>query len=123
LAAVKLLGDLPPRFAVLGGDDPYLLPLLAMGAHLGILASAHFATARFVELVDSWRDGDVRQARVLGHQLAAMSIRMFAEPNPTVIKAVLHARGRIPSAAVRQPLLAAATETVDVAIRDADAEG
>jgi 4-hydroxy-tetrahydrodipicolinate synthase len=42
---------------------------------------------------------------------------MFAEPNPTVIKAVLHAQGRIPTAAVRPPLLPACSDVVKRALR------
>jgi 4-hydroxy-tetrahydrodipicolinate synthase len=41
---------------------------------------------------------------------------MFAEPNPAVIKAVLQARGVIPSPAVRLPLLAASHESVSTAL-------
>ena len=47
---------------------------------------------------------------------------MFAEPNPTVIKAVLHAHGRIPTAAVRLPLLPAGSGTVQAALQLLDAE-
>ncbi|HEX8632277.1 MAG TPA: dihydrodipicolinate synthase family protein, partial [Catenuloplanes sp.] len=38
---VALLGDPPAGFAVLGGDDVVVSPLLALGAHGAILASAH----------------------------------------------------------------------------------
>ncbi|MEV4748940.1 dihydrodipicolinate synthase family protein [Streptosporangium sp. NPDC049248] len=123
--AIELLADPPAGFAVLGGDDAFVSPLLALGAHGGILASAHLATARFVELVDAWHTGATFRARTLGHRLAAMSSAMFAEPNPTVIKAVLHAQGRIPTAAVRLPLLPAGPGSVRAALRhiDADARG
>jgi len=104
---VALMADLPPGFAVLGGDDVVISPLLALGAHGGILASAHLETARFAALIQAWLDGDVAAARSLGHRLAALSAALFAAPNPTVIKAALHAQGRIPTAAVRLPLLAA----------------
>ncbi|MEU0485456.1 dihydrodipicolinate synthase family protein [Streptosporangium sp. NPDC006013] len=120
--AIELLADPPTGFAVLGGDDAFISPLLALGAHGGILASAHFATARFVELVDAWHAGATIRARTLGHHLAAMSSAMFAEPNPTVIKAVLHAQGRIPTAAVRLPLLPAGSGSVRAALRHVDAE-
>ena len=106
-ATVELLADPPPGFALLGGDDLVISPLLALGAHGGILASAHLATAQFAELVDAWRTGDATRARPIGHRLAALSSALFAEPNPTVIKAVLHAEGRIPTAAVRLPLVPA----------------
>ncbi|MGC4938938.1 dihydrodipicolinate synthase family protein [Kribbella sp. DT2] len=102
-----LSGELPDDFAVLGGDDPFIAPMLALGAHGGILASAHVETGKFVAMVDAWRAGDVATGRRLGRELVGLSKALFAEPNPTVIKAVLHARGEIPTAGVRLPLLAA----------------
>ncbi|MFE6840255.1 dihydrodipicolinate synthase family protein [Streptomyces sp. NPDC057705] len=110
--AVDLLGDLPAGFEVLAGDDAYLSPLLALGAAGGILASAHLATQRFTELAAAWRSGDVALARPLGHALARMSAAAFAEPNPAVVKGVLHAQGRIPSPCVRLPLLPASEAAV-----------
>jgi 4-hydroxy-tetrahydrodipicolinate synthase len=118
---VALLADLPPDFAVLGGDDPFVSPLLALGAHGAILASAHVATAQFAEMVNAWRAGQLARARALGHRLASLSTALFAEPNPTVIKAVLHAHGRIPTAAVRLPLLPARPDTTQAALHHANA--
>ena len=106
-AVVAFLATPPPDFTVLAGDDVLLSPLLAMGAHGGILASAHLDTAAYATLITAWRSGDVAVARPLGHRLAGLSAALFAEPNPTVIKAVLHAEGRIPTADVRLPLLPA----------------
>jgi hypothetical protein len=114
---VALLADLPPDFAVLGGDDLVFSPLLAFGAHGGILASAHLATEGFVALIEAWRAGETVRARPLGHRLAALSAALFAEPNPTVVKAVLHARGQIPTAAVRLPLLPAGADSTATALR------
>ncbi len=111
---VALLADPPPGCAVLAGDDPFLSPMLALGAHGGIVASAHVETARYAELTRSWRPD-------LGHRLARLSLALFAEPNPTVIKAVLHARGLIPTPAVRLPLLPARPETTQAALRLLDA--
>ncbi|MFL1380954.1 dihydrodipicolinate synthase family protein [Nocardiopsis protaetiae] len=116
---VDLLADPPAGFAVLGGDDPYISPMLALGAHGGILASALVDTAGFARLVSAWRDGDITVARPLGHRLARLSFRLFAEPNPTVVKAVLHARGEIPSPGVRLPLLPASPVTVAAALEEA----
>lgn len=113
--AVDLLGDLPEGFEVLGGDDLFISPLLALGAAGAILASAHLATDRFAELVAAWHAGDVARGRALGHRLARLSAALFAEPNPTVIKGVLHARGLIPTPDVRLPLLPASPEAVSQA--------
>jgi 4-hydroxy-tetrahydrodipicolinate synthase len=112
---VELLGDLPPEFAVLAGDDVFAAPLLALGAAGGILASAHLATGAFVELADAWRRGSL--ARDLGARLARLSSALFAEPNPTVLKGVLHAVGRIPTPDVRLPRLPASRESVERAVK------
>ncbi len=116
---VSLLADPPPGFAVLGGDDLLISPLLALGAHGAILASAHLATAQFAGLVEAWRHADADRARHLGHRLARLSAALFAEPNPTVIKAVLHAHSLIPTAAVRPPLLPAGPRSTRNALQHA----
>lgn len=113
---VEFMANRPDGFAVLCGDDAILSPLLALGAHGGILASAHLATSGFVHLVKSWQADDVGAARRLAAPLAALSAAVFAEPNPTVLKGALHACGRIPTPAVRLPLLPAANESVNFAI-------
>ncbi|MCF3184977.1 dihydrodipicolinate synthase family protein, partial [Streptomyces polychromogenes] len=118
---VALLGDLPDGFAVLAGDDVYVSPLLALGASGGILASAHLATERFVELAGAWRDGDVARARELGHGLARLSAALFAEPNPGVVKGVLYAQGRIPTPDVRLPMLPASEAAVATALEELSA--
>jgi 4-hydroxy-tetrahydrodipicolinate synthase len=104
---VMLMADLPDRFAVLGGDDAFAPALLALGASGAIMASANVCTRGYADMVRAWRAGDVSEGRARGNRLAGLSAALFAEPNPTVIKAVLHAQGRIPSAAVRLPLLPA----------------
>ncbi|MFG1810954.1 dihydrodipicolinate synthase family protein [Streptomyces sp. NPDC049040] len=97
---VDLLGDRPDGFDVLAGDDVFAPALLALGATGVIAASAHLDTAQWAELTAT---GD----RALGHRLAARAAALFREPNPTVIKAALHAAGRIPTPDVRLPLLPA----------------
>ncbi|MEV0199518.1 4-hydroxy-tetrahydrodipicolinate synthase [Nonomuraea sp. NPDC050691] len=113
--ALDLLGDRPDGFDVLGGDDAVISPMLAAGASGGILASANLAPRDFADLAAAWDAGDVTRARALGHRLARLSAALFAEPNPTVIKGVLHARGLIPSADVRLPLLPAGEASVSAA--------
>ncbi|MFF8830822.1 4-hydroxy-tetrahydrodipicolinate synthase [Streptomyces sp. NPDC015131] len=111
-ATMELLGSAAPGFAVLGGDDAVISPLLAAGAHGGILASANIRTAEYAELIALWHRDATASARRLGAALARLSAALFAEPNPTVIKGVLHAQGRIPGPAVRLPLLAASGDAV-----------
>jgi 4-hydroxy-tetrahydrodipicolinate synthase len=116
-ATIAFMADLPPGLRVLGGDDAYIGPMFALGAHGAILASAHLATAEYVQLAAAWRTGDIAHARRLGHRLARLSAAIFAEPNPTVLKSVLHAQGRIPSSRVRLPLLTASQNTTEEVLR------
>jgi 4-hydroxy-tetrahydrodipicolinate synthase len=101
---------------VLAGDCAFAPALLALGASGMISASAHVSTASFAELVRAWRAGDARTAQPLGHRLAILGARLFAEPNPVVIKAVLAELGHIPSATVRLPLVAARPASVGAAL-------
>lgn len=114
--AVTLLADPPPGFAVLAGDDVMAAPLLALGAAGGIVASAHLCTARWAATVDAWRAGDATYARNLGAPLAPLAAALFSEPNPSVIKAVLHAQGRIATPDVRLPLLPPSPDAVAAAL-------
>ncbi len=118
---VRLMADLPDRFAVLGGDDLFVAPLLALGATGAIMAAASVCTTGYADMVRAWRAGQVAEGRGLGNRLAGLSAALFAEPNPVVIKAVLHAQGRIPSPAVRLPLLPASPAAAREARTAADA--
>jgi 4-hydroxy-tetrahydrodipicolinate synthase len=118
---IEMMAGLPDGFSVLAGDCVLISPLLALGAAGAISASAHVCTARYAELIGAWKAGDVAAARALGHRLAPLSARLFAEPNPTVIKAVLHELGHIPSPAVRLPLLPARPDSVRAALAAATA--
>lgn len=113
---VLLLARRPGGFAVLGGDDVFASPLLALGAEGGILASANLCAAETASLIDAWHAGSAGNARELGHRLAPLAAALFAEPNPVVIKGALHALGKIPSPAVRLPLLPARPATVQAAM-------
>jgi 4-hydroxy-tetrahydrodipicolinate synthase len=117
LDTIAMMAGRPAGFSVLGGDDPVISPLLALGADGGILASAHVCTPEFARLVSLWREGRAAEARDLGHRLAPLSGALFAEPNPAVIKSVLHRLGQIPSPAVRLPLLPASLESTEDALR------
>jgi len=118
---VMLMADLPDRFAVLGGDDLFVPALLALGAAGAIMAAANVCTRGYADMVRAWRAGEVAEGRTLGSRLAGLSAALFAEPNPVVIKAVLHAQGRIPSPAVRLPLLPASPGSARHAQTAADA--
>lgn len=115
-ATVAFMGSMPSDVAILAGDDLYAGPLLALGATGAILACANVAARPYADLITAWRDGPIDHARRLGNRLVPLARALFAEPNPVVIKGVLAASGRIPSAHVRLPLLASSAEATAAAL-------
>jgi 4-hydroxy-tetrahydrodipicolinate synthase len=104
---LRVLAAVRETFAVLGGDDAFLFPLVLMGATGAIAASANLCTAAFVEMIECGRRGDLEGGRWHAEALLPLVQALFAEPSPAVIKAVLHVLGRIPTPDVRMPLSAA----------------
>lgn len=115
-ATIEFMGDLDPTVSVLAGDDVFAGPLAALGARGAVMASANVATRAYADLLASWGRGPTELARARHDRLAPLTRALFAEPNPSVIKAVLAARGRISSALVRPPLLPATDAAVAVAL-------
>jgi 4-hydroxy-tetrahydrodipicolinate synthase len=107
--SVEIFASLPSSFSVYCGDDALLAPMLALGAGGAIAASAHVATTSYTLFIGSG-------GMPLGHVLGRLSAALFAEPNPTVIKGVLYAQGRIATPSVRLPLLPASSSTVEAAL-------
>ncbi|HXB48283.1 MAG TPA: 4-hydroxy-tetrahydrodipicolinate synthase [Streptosporangiaceae bacterium] len=114
---IDMMAGRPAGFSVLCGDDPVLSPLLALGADGAISAPANVCPGQFARLISLWRDGKADDARELGHRLAPLSKALFAEPNPVVIKSVLHRMAQIPSPSVRLPLLPASVDSTEDALR------
>ena len=110
---LELLRQCPDGFEVLSGDDLFIVPTLAMGGRGAIAASAHFCTPLFAEMIEAGLDSRVEEARALATRLHPVIENGFAEPNPAVWKAALHATGRIASPDVRSPLANASKEAVD----------
>jgi 4-hydroxy-tetrahydrodipicolinate synthase len=103
-------------FSVLGGEDPFLFPLVLMGGTGTICASAHVCTPRFVEMIECGLAGKVDEGRAHAEALLPVTQALFAEPNPAVFKGVLHAQNRIPTADVRLPLLKASSDSIQRAL-------
>jgi 4-hydroxy-tetrahydrodipicolinate synthase len=104
---LRVLAESRDRFALLGGDDAFLFPLVLMGGAGAIAASANVCTGQFAEMIACGLRGDVAGGRPLAEALLPLVQALFAEPSPAVIKAALHALGRIPTPDVRMPLAAA----------------
>jgi 4-hydroxy-tetrahydrodipicolinate synthase len=113
---LQVIAQAPPSFSVLGGDDAFLLPLILMGGAGAIAASANLATDRYAAMIEAGLAVDVIEGRRLAEALLPLTLALFAEPSPAVIKAVLHARGRIRSPHVRMPLADASPAALEQAL-------
>lgn len=113
---IRLLASAPDDFAVLGGEDAQLAPMLAMGAAGGITACANVIPRAYADLVTTCERGDFNAARRHSGPLVDIAEALLAHPNPTMIKAVLHAQGLLPTPAVRLPLTAPPAEAVATAV-------
>lgn len=110
---LALLAAKPDGFAVLGGDDAFLLPTTLMGGAGAIAASGHFATARVVAMLAAGAAGDVATGRPHAEALLPLVQALFAEPSPAIAKALLHEQGLIGSPDVRLPLVNATPAAVE----------
>jgi 4-hydroxy-tetrahydrodipicolinate synthase len=120
---LEILAQGPEGFLVLGGDDAYLFPLALMGGSGAIAASAHVCTERFVAMIDCGLTAKVDEGRSLAEALLPVVRCLFAEPNPSVLKGVLHAQGRIPTPEPRLPITHASSGAVEAAIEAIHAVG
>jgi 4-hydroxy-tetrahydrodipicolinate synthase len=121
LATLEILAGAPEGFALLGGDDPYLFPTVLLGGTGAICASAHVCTERFVAMIECALAGRIAEGRSHHEALLPVVRACFAEPNPAVFKAVLHAQGKIRTPDLRLPLLAASSDARDRALVAVDA--
>jgi 4-hydroxy-tetrahydrodipicolinate synthase len=116
---LELLAGVGEDFAVLGGDDAFLYPLVAMGGRGAVSASAHLCTERFVAMIECGLGGRLEEGRAHAEALLPLTRALFAEPSPAPLKAVLHAEGRIPTPHVRMPLADASPPAAERAIEAA----
>ena len=121
LDTLEVLAGAPEGFSVLGGDDAYLFPTVIMGGAGTIAASANVLTERFVAMIECGLAGKLEDGRAQHEALLPVVKRLFAEPNPMVIKGVLHAQGLIPTPSLRLPMTAASPTAVEAAVAAIDA--
>lgn len=99
-----LLRHRPAGFSVLTGEDASFYTALAHGADGGILASAHFATSRFLAVYNRLANGDAAGALAEWRALCDLPRLLFQEPSPAAIKYWLHRLDLIDSGELRLPM-------------------
>jgi 4-hydroxy-tetrahydrodipicolinate synthase len=121
IETLELLAGAPDGFHVLCGDDAFLYPTVLMGGSGAIAAAAHACTDRFVAMIECGLAGKIDDGRAHAEALLPVAKALFVEPNPSVIKGVLHAQGRIPTPELRLPMTRASDAAVQAALAAIDA--
>lgn len=98
-----VIAGAPEGVAVYSGDDDLAFPTVCLGGAGLISVVANAAPGPTAELVRRALAGDVEGARALHYALLDAMRASFVESNPTPVKAVLAAQGRMDEA-VRLPL-------------------
>ncbi|MFL5501720.1 MAG: 4-hydroxy-tetrahydrodipicolinate synthase [Gemmatimonadaceae bacterium] len=100
----EIIRHRPARFAVLSGDDPLTLQVMADGGDGVISVTSNVAPKLVAQLTELAAAGDFAAARDVHHQLAEWTAAAFIEPNPIPAKAGLAMMGKM-SNVLRLPLV------------------
>ncbi len=90
---MDLVAGAPDHFAVLSGDDDLVLAQIACGMQGVISVAANCYTEDFSNMVRAALTEDFQAARELHYKLLSGIRLLFAEGNPTGVKAVMHQLG------------------------------
>jgi len=80
---VRMAGE---NITLLSGDDNLTLPVLAIGGKGVISVVANIVPRDNADLVKTWADGNVAEARALFYKLLPLCKAMFFETNPIPVK-------------------------------------
>jgi 4-hydroxy-2-oxoglutarate aldolase len=100
----RILGAVPPSFAVACGSAPVVYPALCLGAVAGILAVACCAPGPSVALYRAFLAGDHDRARRLQAALTPLAVAVTTTWGVAGLKAAMDAAG-LRGGSVRAPLL------------------
>ncbi len=100
----EIIRHRPARFAVLSGDDPLTLQIMADGGDGVVSVTSNAAPKLVARLTELAAAGNYTGARDIHHQLAEWTAAAFVEPNPIPVKAGLAMMGKIANV-LRLPLV------------------
>ena len=91
--ATEILRHRPDHFAVLSGDDPLTLAMIAVGGHGGISVIANALPGHFSRMVRAALAGQWDEARRLNFDQLDVHPLLYCEGNPVGIKAAVSILG------------------------------
>jgi 4-hydroxy-tetrahydrodipicolinate synthase len=107
---MELLRNRPDHLAVLSGDDPLTLAMMAMGADGVISVAANEVPKAVKSLVEAVFAGNLAEAQRIHHRYINLFLMNFLESNPIPVKYVMSKMGLIEEV-YRLPMVEATPST------------
>jgi 4-hydroxy-tetrahydrodipicolinate synthase len=107
---MELLRNRPDHLAVLSGDDPLTLAMMAMGADGVISVAANEVPKAVKSLVEAVFAGNLAEAQQIHHRYITLFLMNFLESNPIPVKYVMSKMGLIEEV-YRLPMVEASAAT------------
>ncbi|MDR2831033.1 MAG: 4-hydroxy-tetrahydrodipicolinate synthase [Methanobrevibacter sp.] len=101
--------DLEDKFFILSGNDDLIVPLMSIGAKGVVSVVANVDPYRISQMVNSFKNGDIKKAKGLHFTLYDLMKVLFIESNPVPTKYALNLMGKHVGN-VRLPLVPLTTE-------------
>ncbi len=79
----------PPSFHLISGDDSLTLPVLSIGGTGVISVAANIVPADTADLVNSFMEGDIKEAQRIHYKLLPLIKALFIETNPIPVKTAM----------------------------------
>lgn len=105
-----IIVNAPEGFEVLSGDDGIAYELMAAGAVGAITVIGNSHAKEFGEMVHAIQAGNMSAAQDIHHKFTTLYKLLFVDGNPSGVKSVLAAQGRIQNV-LRLPLVPASQST------------
>lgn len=99
----------PPNFQLISGDDSLTLPVLSIGGTGVISVAANIVPADTADLVNSFMEGDIKEAQRIHYKLLPLIKALFIETNPIPVKTAMGLLGMC-SPNLRLPMSPMSTE-------------
>jgi 4-hydroxy-tetrahydrodipicolinate synthase len=101
------------EFDILSGDDPMIIPLMALGGVGTIAVSSNVAPGAVSDMVDAALEGNWERAREFHYELLPLFRALFVETNPIPVKTAASLLGFC-SDEMRLPLVPMEGENLDL---------
>jgi len=108
-AMASIIESTPDHFTLYSGDDPFTLPVLAIGGQGVVSVASHIVGQHMQHMIQHFLKGEITEAAKIHRHLLPVMDALFAQPSPTPVKTALDMQN-INVGGVRPPLIPLTSE-------------